>query len=250
MRREFIYPHRSVRTFPISGKRVYVALAIAALVCAAVLFFSSAILDFHSRLVQSILSLCNLPVSGSRYIEIFSFLKPVTASIIAIPQYQGNFWRFIVPLSITVAMLILIYRMIPLGRSFIVFLMTLLCAASVVVIVNPAFQFGSAAYEQTWVRAEFLVWILLPWVSSLLFAFTIPSPYQAFAWGLLLQVYSVACSAVRLVFCLGVFHYTGIVFLPMLWFCLGVLFDLVYIMVFYSFALRFSMRHALGERKS
>src|SRR5207249_4318226 len=56
----------------------------------------------------------------------------------------------------------------------------------------------------------------------------------AVLWALGMQAYAYLWSAVRLTFCLGVAYYTGTLFLLLLWFSLGVLADLLYILVFYS----------------
>jgi len=144
----------------------------------------------------------------------------------------------------------LIHRRVPLSRNFVVFLLILLCAAGAVIVFNPSFYFDSAMFEQIWLRGEILVWIILPWVSAFLFVLTLPSAPTGVAWALLVQVYAVVWSAVRLAFCLGVLHYTGILFLPLLWFCLGLLFDLVYILVFYSLALHLSIKKDGGLRAS
>jgi len=226
------------------------ALGIATVLFLAIFFSGSSLLKLHAHLSDFFLSLSGIPVSGVQGVTIFSFLSPINASSIAMPQYHDDPRRFAIIFVLSLALLAGIYRIAPLGRSFVVFLVILLCAAGAVMLFNPAFQFSSSAYAQTWMRGEFLVWILLPWVSCLLLVFTLPALYQALAWSLLLQVYAILWSSVRLVFCLGVFHYTGIIFLPMLWFSLGILFDLVYIMAFYSLAIRFSMKRILGERKS
>jgi len=137
----------------------------------------------------------------------------------------------------------------PLGRNFVVFLLILICAAGVVIVLNPSFYFDSAMYEQTWLRGEILVWILLPWISAFLFVLTLPNLAAGLVWSLWTEAYAIIWSAVRLAFCLGTLHYTGILFLPLLWFCFGILFDLVYVLLFYSMALHFSSKRSAGERK-
>ena len=104
-------------------------------------------------------------------------------------------------------------------------------------------------FAQIWLRGEFLVWLLLPWVSALLFILTMPSVAAGVGWALSMQAYAIFWSALRFVFCLGVLHFTGILFLPLLWFSLGILFDMVYILTFYSLALQWSMKRAMGERR-
>jgi hypothetical protein len=250
MRREFIYPHRSVRAFPASRKRLYAVIGIAAAACLVIVCSGSSLLDAHARLAGFLMNLSGIPSTGFHTVAVFPFLRPVTTAIIPIPQHQENPYRLVWLFVVSFSALILIHRLVPLGRSFVVFLTILLCAAGIVIIFKPSFQLSSAMYEQIWLRGEFLVWMLLPWISALLFMLSIPSFRQGLAWGLFLQIYAIVWSAVRLAFCLGVFHYSGILFFPLLWFCLGILFDLVYMMVFYSFALQFSIKQVLGERES
>jgi hypothetical protein len=49
-----------------------------------------------------------------------------------------------------------------------------------------------------------------------------------------LQAYGFVFSALRMVFILGVLHYTGLLFMPVLWFALGTLADLIFVLFFYS----------------
>jgi hypothetical protein len=126
----------------------------------------------------------------------------------------------------------------------------LLFAAAIVIVFNPSYYFDAKMYQQIWLRGELLVWLLLPWIAVFLFMVILPSPGVGVAWTLLLQVYAILWSAIRLAFCLGVLHYTGILFLPLLWFAFGILFDLVYVLVFYSMALQVSIKRSIGWRAS
>lgn len=250
MRRVFIYLHRSVRSFPISRKRLWSALCMAFLMCLAVCFWGSSLLDAHVQLSGFILGLSGIPCQGSQSIEIFSFLRPVKALVLEGPQEQHDFRHLAMPILFSLIVLVLIHRWIPLSRTFVTCLIIILCATAAKIFFNPSYHLTSAEYEQIWLRGEFLVWILLPWISALIFILTIPSLFRGLAWGLLLQIYAVFWSAIRLAFCLGVFRYSGILFLPLLWFCLGILFDLVYLLTFYSFALSLTMKQVMGERES
>jgi hypothetical protein len=146
--------------------------------------------------------------------------------------------------------LIFAHRRFPLGRNFVIFLMILLCASGIVVLFVPSFSFDAVVYSQIWLRGEILIWLLLPWVSALLFVLTLPSIAGGFLWAFLIELYVVFWSALRLAFCLGVLHYTGILFLPLLWFVLGILFDLVVVLFFYSLALQQSIKRSIGGRRS
>ena len=97
----------------------------------------------------------------------------------------------------------------------------------------------SATFSLIWLRGEVLVWLLLPPVTATLFV-PIQSASKAWASMLGVQIFGFFWSAARLTFCLGVFHMTGTIFLPVLWFCLGVLADLLYIVVAYSIAVHYA----------
>lgn len=249
MRRDFIYPHRSVRSFPISRARLFTALGMTILINSATAYFGSFLLTVHSQVSEFILRCTGIPIKGLRSVEIFPHLGSVLALDIPFPHPQAFPLRTSLLFILSVAVLILIHRSIPLSRNFIVFLIILLCATRAVIFFNPSFYIDSAMYEQMWLRGEVLVWFLLPWVAAFLFVLTLPSIAGGVAWGLMLQIYAILWSALRLAFCLGVLHYTGILFVPLLWFCLGLLFDLVYVLVFYSLALHSSMKKVAGGRE-
>ena len=222
----------------------------AVLLNAAVVYFGTTLLALHSRLSWFILKYTGIPSSGSRLLEVFPHFGPVSVPDIPFANARANPLRTGVLFGVCLLGLILVHRKYPLSRNFIIFLLVLLFAAAGVIIFNPSFPFDSGAYEQIWLRGEILVWILLPWVSAFLFLLTLPSAAGGIGWALLVQIYAVVWSAFRLAFCLGVLHFTGILFLPLLWFCLGILFDLVYVLVFYSLALKSSIILSGGERKS
>jgi hypothetical protein len=250
MRREFIYPHRSVRFLPVSRVRMIIAFGMAILLSGAVLYFGASLIGAHEQLSGFILRQTQIPSAGMATAAIFPRLGSITVPNIPFPNNRANPLRTALFFAATVIVLTVIHRTVPLSRNFIVFLLVLLCAAGAVILLTHSFEFNSVTYEQIWLRGEVLVWLVLPWVSAFLFVLTLPSLLGGVAWTLLLQVYAVVWSAIRLAFCLGVLHFTGILFLPLLWFCLGVLFDLVYILVFYSFALRLSITRVIGVRAS
>ncbi len=217
---------------------------------AAVIYFHSSLIDFHDDLSSFLLDKTGIPHTGFKSVNIFPVLGPAAFPAVPFPPHRANPLRTGTVFAITLLALILIYRRFPLARNFILFLMILLCAAAGVIVFNPTFQFDSATYAQIWMRGEVLVWILLPWVSAFLLVLTLPTTGMGIAWAFLLQIYAIVWSAIRLAFCVGVLHFTGILFMPLLWFCLGVLFDLVYILVCYSLALQVSIRQAGCERAS
>ncbi len=208
------------------------------------------LLKAHGSITEFILRQVSVPMDPATLLDIYPHLGPVTAVQVPFPPHRANPGRTVVIFALSLAGLIVLHRKIPLGRNFIVFVGILLCAAAGVIILSGSFHFDSAMYTQIWLRGEILVWILLPWLSALSFLMYSPSLAAGIAWSVLLQVYVFVWSPLRLVFCLGVLHYTGILFLPLLWFCLGTLFDFVCLVFFYSFAVGRSVDRAMAERVS
>jgi hypothetical protein len=211
-------------------------------------YFGNSLLNAHGRFLELVLKYTSIPITGYKPVEVFPYLETASAPEVPFPSNRANPVRTGFLFVASIAGLILIHRSIPLGRNFVVFLATLICAAAGVILFG-SFNFDSAMYTRIWLRGEILVWILLPWISSLMFILILPSVVKGIVCALMLQLYVVVWSAIRLAFCLGTMHYTGILFLPLLWFCLGVLFDFVCLVFFYSFALDQSVRQVMGERK-
>ena len=249
MRREFIYPHRSVRSFPVSPWRVSAALGMAFVLSAAVYYSGTWLLETHDRISWFILKYTGIPTAEDRTIGIFPDFGPVHIKDVPHPDDLARPLHTGIVFALALSVLILSHRKFPLARNFLVFLMILLCASAVVVLFVPSFHFDAVVYSQIWLRGEILVWLLLPWVSGLLFVMTLPSIGRGFLWSVLIELYVVVWSALRLAFCLGVLHYTGILFLPLLWFVLGILFDLVVVLFFYSLALHQSINRTIGGRR-
>jgi hypothetical protein len=74
-----------------------------------------------------------------------------------------------------------------------------------------------------------------------------PTSILGVGWAVVIQLYGFLWSAFRLAFFIGVMHFSGILFIPLLWFTFGLLADIVYIMVFYSLAVHWIASRAWGR---
>lgn len=250
VRREVIYLHRSFRSAPIDLGRLAAALGTAAVGSVLVAAIRAPLLDAHGEICRFLLELARIPISGVERLEVFPGFGPAAAPVTPVLQYEPNPVRAMVMFTLAVLALLGIHRRVALARNFVVFLVTLLVTAAGVIAINPSFRFNSTEFTQIWLRGEVLMWLLLPWVSAFLFVLIQPSVLRGGAWALVVQIFGFLWSATRLAFCLGVLHYTGILFLPLLWFCLGLLADLLYLFVFYSLAIHQTCGRTWGQRSS
>jgi hypothetical protein len=250
MRRKLIYPHRSVRSMPLTTLRISVAIITALALTIAVYWYRAGLLDLHNRITAGTLTVAGIPFTNSQFVETFEPIgtaQVVTTSVFS-PVQQPI--RLVLLFALVVASLFAVYRWIALSRSFIVFLWVILIATGVILLFVPTAEVTSAEFSQIWMRSEVLVWFLLPWLCAPLLVIFHPNIWPGVGWAAVMQVYGFVWSAVRLAFCLGVLHFTGLLFMPVLWFALGLLADVLYIIVFISISARASGARAWGGRAS
>lgn len=249
-RRDRIYPHRSIRSLAPSRFRFFAGLTLAAVLTALIVANAVAILELHSSISRTLAGWAGLPISGWTDAGVFPGLEPAAMPELEIPAFRdvsggARFGLILLPVA-----LLIIARRYPLFKNLANFLIVLLFASAVANAVFPEFRLASLVVGQIWLRQEMLVWILLPWMLLLLYIFPQPSLARGAAWTVGTIAYGFLFSAIRFVFLLGALHYTGILFLAPLWFLLGTLSDLLYVLFFYSISIHQSSGALWGARSS
>ena len=216
----------------------------------AVYWYRAPLLARHNQISAALLRICDIPLDGSTQIDIFEEIGPaevVTTTVFHLPQQPV---RVAILFVGAVVVLMGVYARVELARNFIVFLLVLLFLAAGVMVFSPGSEITSVEFSQIWLRGEVLVWLLLPWFSAGLLVLLQPTVWPGVIWAILMQAYGFLWSAVRLAFCLGVLHFSGLLFMPLLWFTLGLLADVLYIVVFLSLSTRVAGLRAWGRRTS
>jgi hypothetical protein len=246
MRRPFIYPHRSIRSIRVTPGRIFLAAVTAILLTVLIATQQGRLVDEHNRLTRTMVELAGVPVVGVEQAPLFPGLQAAPAVVVVASRLDGKPFELLILFAVGMLVLLQIHRRVPLARGFVVFLMILLLVATAVVVFHPSSQFGSVEFTQIWLRGEMLVWLLLPWFSAAMFVLI--HPLFGAGWALVTQLYGFLWSAVRLAFSICLIHYSGILFVPMTWFALGLLADMVYLVVSYSIAVEWASRRAWGKR--
>ena len=249
-RRDSIYPHRSVRALPLSSVRSWAGVTLALLITVLSVIYAVPIMEAHSRVAAVLTQWAGLPVTAWTPIGVFPGLEPASGPVLAIPAFKevSEGARLLLILSIVV--LLIVAQRFSLVRNVANFLIVLLVASAAANAGFDNFRLQSTAFGQIWLRQEMLVWLLLPWVLILLFVIPQPNLLRGLLWVVFLQAYGFFFSALRMVFILGVLHYTGLIFMPPLWFLLGTLSDLLFVLFFYSLAIHRSSGELWGVRDS
>jgi hypothetical protein len=250
MRRDAIYPHRSVRFLHLTAVRLLTALAFAVALTGGMYAERNRILVEHTRISNQLLRLCGIPLTGVTTVDVFGKMAASEITITSVFHYRNDPKRVAVLFISSVIVLLAVHRRVELARNFVLFLGVLLLVAAGVMIFSQSFEIESGEFTQIWLRQEVLVWLLLPWLSSALFVLLHPDLRWGVLWALLVQGYAVVWSAVRLAFGVAVIHYSGLLFVPLLWFGLGLLADNIYLLVFFSLSIRQSAGKTWGRRVS
>ncbi len=245
-----IYPHRSVRSIPVTRTRLFAALLVSALICGFTAIYAHELMDIHRSIAGFLMKFAGIPVSGWEPVAIFPGLQPALAPVTPIPAFHAVTDGARMLLIAAIVVLLLVSRRYLLTRNLAGFLIFLLIVSAIVNSLKPGLHFESQTFGQIWLRGEMLVWLLLPWVSSLLFVLPQPNIAEGIGWVLLSQIYGLIFSAVRMVFSLGVLHYTGLLFLPLIWFGMGTLSDLLFLLLFYSISVYRASGRVWGLRSS
>lgn len=235
--RGFIFPHRSVRFSDVGWGRVLLALLVA--LGLSIFMYRNAvpIMKWHTALAINLAGKLNLPIVGYKPVSVFPNIEPAQAPLTSVPKFQeigiaGRMLWLLCLLGLTI-----LAARFQLLRSFMVLLIFLLLASAIVSSVYERYEFDAGVFGQIWYRQVMLVWILLPWVTSILFLVFQPSILEGLGWVLLSQAYSFVFSVIRMMFVMGVLHYTGLILFPCVWFLVGTLAELIFLLQFYSISI-------------
>lgn len=248
--RNRIYPHRSVRSVPLTTARVAAGVVLALLLTALTAYYAVPIMELHSIVAAKMVELAGLPVTGWTPVDVFPGLQPGSAPVIEIPTFAqvSTCARF--ALIASIVLLLIAAARFSLFRNLAYFLIALLAVSAGASLVFDTFRLQSTMFGQIWLRQEMLVWLVMPWVLLLLFVLPHPRLASGLGWVVFLYAYGFFYSALRMVFILGVMHYTGLLFMPVLWFAFGTLSDLLYVLFFYSIAVNRMSGELWGARSA
>ncbi len=249
-RRDAIYPHRSVRALPLSNVRMWAGVALALAITVWSVLYAVPIMEAHSRVAAVLAGWAGLPVSGWAPVGVFPGLEPASGPVLTIPTFGEVSEGARLALLLSIVGLLIVAQRFSLFRNVANFLIVLLVASAVANAVFDSFRLESITFGQIWLRQEMLVWLILPWVLLLLFVIPQPNLLRGLVWVVFLQAYGFVFSAVRMVFVLGMLHYTGLIFMPPLWFLLGTMSDLLFVLFFYSLSIHRSSGELWGVRDS
>jgi len=237
--------HRSFRFTALNPARVILMFFLAAALSVGIAQQGVALIGAHEALRARILEWTGVPAAG--YVTMASFgSENVPALTSPVASYHGKSWLLAAACLIPAVILLAIFARVKLSRSLMVFALALLAISA----ANEYFQSSATGdslfFIRFWLRCEFVIWILMPWLMAILTSIITLSWWTSILWMVGASAYAVLWSAVRLAFCAGLLYYSGPVLTLLLWSVFGVLADLLSLCLFYSLAISQGTRRPNG----
>ena len=235
LRRGIISPHKSLRHLAFRPASLLSGIAVACLVDFFLLWKGAHILAWHSRIVETLLGLAQVPWEHGRPLVLLpgvsvdllrtSFLNasefplyPWYCLVATSALFLLGYWRWPAPLKPLLAL-------VPISVAMALFYSS---------VVSPLGPYTPEDFGALWYHGETYLWLLLPWIFTVgIFPLRVPPWLKLGALGLLL-FYSFLWSAIRLAMGLATFYYFGSLWMPFFYFAFGFLADFLYIVAVYS----------------
>ena len=238
MRRKNIYPHKSLRYMPFRNIFLLQGLVVSIVADILLLWQMGSVLNWHTRALQRLLDLAEVPWEVGRQIAVLpgisgTLVRSTSLDYQQYPMYPWIFFGiatvvFLIGYKFWPAPLRPLLALIPVGLGITLFYLK---------VISPNLPYNSEDFVAIWYRGEVYLWLLLPWVFGLgLFTLNVPFGLKL-PWLVIVFLYSLVWSAVRLATAVATFYYFGPMWMPLFYFLCGFLADFLYIVACYSLAM-------------
>lgn len=234
--RHFLELHRSFRFIAPNPGRILSGFLLAAALSGGIVYQGAAILNIHETLRERILEWTGVPITGHTTITSFG-MQNVRIAISPVASYRQRPWLLAAVCTIAAAIFLALYARVKLSRSLMIYASAVLAVSAVDIWFQSLVISDSIFFTGFWLRCEFVIWILTPWLMAMLASIVMPSRWAGAFWITAAPAYAIVWSALRLAFCTGLLYYSGPVLILLLWSLFGVLADLLSLCLFYSLAI-------------
>jgi hypothetical protein len=228
--------------------QVFAALVSASGLTAFIAFFHQDLLRIHQGICRALLAWVGIPILGTQDVELYPVLSTVAVDLLDVRRLDQHPFLFLSLFCGVVLILLALHKRFPLVRGLIVFVIALVCFGAGDILLQPDKQLAAMEFATAWLRGEVLVWLLLPWFAAAMMIAVHPMTHLGVSLSVLTVAACFVWSAIRLAFGLAVMHIGGALFVPLFWFGLGFLADVVLLTVAYSIAVFLVAERLPGRR--
>ena len=250
MRRKSIYPHKSLRYMPFRNIFLLQGIAVAIVADVVLYWQMNSILAWHTRALQRLLDLASVPWQPGTQISV---LTGIGGSLVRTSylDYEFHPWYPLAFLIGTLLLYLVAHKYWPQPVRPLVALVPIALGVTLLYfkMVSPTLPYTAEDFCAFWYRGEAYLWLLLPWIFGIgLFTLNVPFALKL-PWLVLVFMYAVVWSVVRLAMALATFHYFGAIWMPLFYFLFGFLADFLYIVAAYSLAMDRAASHLVRQKE-
>jgi hypothetical protein len=230
---------RSIRSVPVSAAHIAGAGLIAAFVSAVVILLGNSILSGHNWLCTTALRAAGVQVvamqptnlyrigflavdgllieASSRMLASGYAVGAVAASIILLAAFIGWRWPFL--------------------RGVAVSAIVVIGVAVATATYSPSITWTTTHFTRLWLRVEVAVWVIVPWLTAYTLVFRTGVGTRFISTIVAIELYLVCWSAIRMAAGIACVATAGAGAVPVVFFAIGPICDLLSLIVIYSLAL-------------
>ena len=224
---------------------------VVAIVADVVLYWQmNSILAWHTRALQRLLDLAAVPWQPGTQISV---LSGIGGSLVRTSYLDTELhpWYAVSFLIATILLYLVAHKYWPQPVRPLVALIPIGLGVTLLYFqfVSPTLPYTAEDFSAFWYRGEAYLWLLLPWIFGVgLFTLNVPFALKL-PWLVLVFMYAVVWSVVRLAVALATFHYFGAIWMPLFYFLFGFLADFLYIVATYSLAMDRAAKHLVRQKE-
>ncbi len=230
--------HRSARCISISALHVARAAFLACIVSTVVVLLGNTIVSGHSQLSIALLRAAGVPISSIQPDNLYRFgflainaLRIETSSGTAASGLSATIAAGVVFLATLVGWRLPFVRGVAVATAIVV-------AIGVCTAFASADPWTTAYFSHTWVRLELALWIIMPWLAACILTFRLGAGVRLLSALVAFELYSICWSAIRMAAGIACIAAVGVGAVPLVFFAIGPICDLLSLLVFYSLLLR------------
>lgn len=240
--------HRAYRHIELPAARVGWNVALAIVPAVVLLALAGPIASGHARLVTSLLNWTGVAVT-ERSVSFGDSHLPVPQLVA--PGQSDVFTTAILAIggAIIAAVALLNRARLTPGRVLTGLIALICCTSGFFFWMQPgAFPYTSADFSAAWCRAEFVIWLVIPFLYAVILSPLPLSPGETLLYTSQTMLYAMWFSVMRLTTLLIVFDIGGSVWMAPAFFVCGFLLDFLFIVAYYSLAVARASRRLQSNR--
>jgi hypothetical protein len=237
---EHTLTHRSIRSVPVCAAQLAAAGVVAAFASAVVVLLGNSILSAHNWLCSATLWAAGVEVVAVQPASLYriGFLAVDGLLIEASSRMAASGYAVGAVTALIVLLAAFVGWRWPFLRGVAVCSIVVIGVAVATATYSPPITWTTTHFTRLWLRVELAVWVIVPWLMAYTLVFRTGVGARLISAIAVIESYLICWSAIRMAAGIACVATAGAGAVPVVFFVIGPICDLLSLIVFYSLALR------------